>query len=249
MTTAVAVAGATGRMGRLVCGIVEAAEDFELVARLDSRSDPGLMDAADVVVDVTLPEASPGIVDHAVNRGMGVLVGTSGWSAERIASLERRAGEQARVLIVPNFSIGSVLGSRFAALAARFYDSIEIVEAHHGAKADSPSGTAVRTAELIERARSGLAAVDAPNADQPARGQLIAGVPVHSMRMSGVLARQSVILGGPGETLTIVHDTVSPEAYAQGILLALRALPGIRGVRVGLDAVLDLGDGAGDPGA
>ncbi|NUT57489.1 MAG: 4-hydroxy-tetrahydrodipicolinate reductase, partial [Agromyces sp.] len=134
-----------------------------------------------------------------------------------------------------------VLGTAFAALAARFFDSIEIVEAHHAGKVDSPSGTAVRTAELIGEARAAIGPVSAPHADQRARGQLVSGVPVHSLRLNGLLAEQRVVLGGDGETLTIAHSTVSPSAYEQGILLALRRAPSASGVIVGLDALLDLG--------
>ena len=129
------------------------------------------------------------------------------------------------MIIVPNFSLGSVLATSFAAMASRFYDSIEIIEAHHEGKIDSPSGTAVRTAELIGEARDGLGPVIAPHADQRARGQQVSSVPIHSLRMQGVVAKQQVLLGGVGEQLTISHDTLSPAAYEAGILLALRALP------------------------
>jgi 4-hydroxy-tetrahydrodipicolinate reductase len=130
-------------------------------------------------------------------------------------------------------------------MAARFYDSIEIVEAHHAGKVDSPSGTAVRTAELMAEARGADGPVSAPHADQRARGQLVAGIPVHSLRLSGLLAEQRVILGGDGETLTIAHSTLSNEAYEAGILLALRRAPETEGVVVGLDALLDLGGPVG----
>jgi 4-hydroxy-tetrahydrodipicolinate reductase len=179
-----------------------------------------------------------------------VLVGTSGWSQDGIASLSRRlAGrDDTGVIIIPNFSIGSVLATAFAALAARFYDSIEIVEAHQPSKVDSPSGTAVRTAELIGRARADLGPVSAPHTDQRARGQQVSSVPVHSLRLSGLLARQDVFLGGTGETITISHNTLSPSAYESGILLALAAARTITGVTVGLDQIVDLGfDSAAAP--
>jgi 4-hydroxy-tetrahydrodipicolinate reductase len=133
-----------------------------------------------------------------------------------------------------------VLATRFATLAARFYESVEIVEAHHQGKVDSPSGTAVRTAELIAEARRDLGPVSAPHADQRARGQQVASVPVHSMRLRGVVARQEVVFGGEGETLTLTHDTLSQRAYEQGLRVAIAAAPGVTGVVVGLDAVLPL---------
>lgn len=246
MTTKVAVIGATGKMGQLVSQIVRGTEDFELFAEIDSKGEFSDMLGADIAVDVTLPAVSPSVVEFAVAHGISVLVGTSGWSGERIAGLERAiTGNLAvGVIIVPNFSIGSVLSTAFAAMAARFYDSIEIVEAHHASKIDSPSGTAVRTAELIGTARAGLGPVAAPHTDQRARGQQVASIPIHSLRMHGVVAKQDVIFGGNGETLTISHETLSPSAYEQGILIALRATTTARGVTVGLDRLIELGGAA-----
>jgi 4-hydroxy-tetrahydrodipicolinate reductase len=144
------------------------------------------------------------------------------------------------VVIVPNFSIGSALITAFSAMAARFYDSIEIIEAHHAGKVDSPSGTAVRTAELIGAAREHLGPVAAPHTDQRARGQQVSSVPVHSIRMRGVIARQEVLLGGTGELVTLRHDTTSPQSYEAGILLGLAAARTARGVVVGLESIVDL---------
>jgi 4-hydroxy-tetrahydrodipicolinate reductase len=183
-----------------------------------------------------------------VANGINVLVGTSGWSAERIVTLEhivadlppRADGSAAGVVIIPNFSVGSVLATSFAAMAARFYDSIEIIEAHKSTKSDSPSGTAVRTAELIGKARAALGPVKAPHADQRARGQQVASVPIHSLRMQGVVAKQDVILGGTGESITITHETISETAYESGILLALEATRTATGVVVGLDRLIDI---------
>jgi 4-hydroxy-tetrahydrodipicolinate reductase len=244
VTIRVAVAGATGKMGRLALRLIEEADDLELHAALDSRSSLDEMLGADVALDVTHPGASAAIVEFATGAGIPIVVGTSGWSNERIAEIATfmRGHEDAgAVLFIPNFSVGSVLGTAVAALASRFFDSIEIVEAHHAGKVDSPSGTAVRTAELIGDSRGTAGPVAAPHADQRARGQLVSGIPVHSLRLSGVLAEQRVILGGDGETLTISHSTVSASAYEQGILLALRRAPEASGVVVGLDALLDLG--------
>lgn len=245
MTTRVAVAGATGKLGRVVAELVEAAEGYELVARLDSRSELSEMIGADVVVDVTVPGVSQGVVDFAISQGIQVLVGTSGWSQERISALESTlAGrDDTGVIIIPNFSIGSVLGTALSTIAGRFFDSIEIVEGHSASKIDSPSGTAVRTAELIGLARDERGPVIAPHTDQRARGQQVASIPVHSLRLAGLIAKQDVIFGGTGETLTISHTTFSSSSYEQGILLALDAARDARGVTVGLDKLLNLGIG------
>lgn len=243
MTTRVAVIGATGKMGRLVSTLVEHADGYDVVARLGSADDLADMLGADVVVDVTRPGVSQDVVEYAVDHGLRVLVGTSGWSQERIAALSRRieGRDDTGVVIIPNFSLGSVLATYFATLAAPFYDSIEIIEAHHPGKVDSPSGTAVRTAELMSAARAGRGPVSAPHTDQRARGQQVDGIPVHSLRLAGVLARQDVLLGGEGETLTIRHDTLSPSSYEQGILLALAATRTAVGVTVGLDQLIPVG--------
>ncbi|MFF1878741.1 4-hydroxy-tetrahydrodipicolinate reductase [Leifsonia sp. NPDC058230] len=243
MTIRVAVAGATGKLGSVAVRLIEQADSLELVARLDSRSPLEEMLGADVLVDMTVPAVSPDIVAFAVDHGMKVLVGTSGWSADRILDLERRvaAHEGSGAVVIPNFSLGSALGTAFATVAARFFDSIEIIEAHGEGKVDSPSGTAVRTAELIGAARADRGPVDAPHTDQRARGQQVASVPIHSMRMRGILAQQQVVFGGSGETLTIRHDTAGSEAYEAGILLALRAAATATGVTVGLDKLVDLG--------
>jgi 4-hydroxy-tetrahydrodipicolinate reductase len=240
--TRVAIAGATGRLGRLVSRLVEESPDFALTAGIGSQGDLDELGGADIIVDVTLPHVSPRIVDYAVAHGVNVVVGTSGWSGDRIETLRRTVARAPAVgvLIIPNFSIGSVLATSFAAMAARFYDSIEIVEAHAATKIDSPSGTAVRTAELMGAARSELGPVGAPHADQRARGQQVASIPVHSLRLQGIVAKQDVHFGGVGEVLTLSHETLSPAAYEAGILLALRAARTARGVTVGLERLLDL---------
>ena len=242
MTSRIAVVGATGTLGSFIVDLVGRTEGLELHAGLSSRDDLDGVLGADLVVDVTHPAVSPGIVEHAVRAGLPVLVGTSGWNAERVGKLSTVVADVGGpgVLVVPNFSLGSVLATRFATMAARYYESVEIVEAHHQGKVDSPSGTAVRTAELIAEARRDLGPVAAPFSDQRARGQQVASVPVHSMRLRGVVAKQEVVFGGEGETLTLTHDTLSPRAYEQGLLVAMAAAPGVTGVVVGLDAVLPL---------
>ena len=221
MTISVAVSGATGRLGEFVCGIVEDHPDFELTARLSSASPADEGADASVLFDVTHPDVSPAIVERALRRGQRVIVGTSGWSAERLDGLRAVVEELpgAAALVVPNFSLGSVLGTMLSTIAARHFDSIEIIEAHHAGKIDSPSGTAVRTAELVAQARDGRPP-EAPFVDQRARGQLVAGVPVHSLRMQGVVARQEVRFGGEGEELTITHVTHSNDSYRAGIRAA-----------------------------
>lgn len=244
MHTHVTVSGASGRLGTLICEVVENLPEFMLEARLTRSSDPETGASAEVLVDVSHPDASPTIVERAVKRGQKVLVGTSGWSAARLVDLERLvAGTPgAGVIVVPNFSLGSVLGTVLAEIAAPHFDAVEIIEAHHPHKVDSPSGTAVRTAELIAAARDGRA-IDAPYAEQPARGQRVAGVPVHSLRLAGVVAKQEVRFGGAGEVLTITHDTHSQDAYRAGIRAALVAVRDAAGLTVGLERVLGLTPG------
>jgi 4-hydroxy-tetrahydrodipicolinate reductase len=234
-----AVVGAGGRMGRLVAEVVTTLPDVEVVQRIGSTDRLAFVAEVDAVVDVTLPHVSRGVVTAATEAGLPVLVGTSGWSEERVASLRAgRSAEAPAVLVVPNFSVGAVLAARFAEQAAVWFESIEIVEAHHAGKADSPSGTAVATAERIAAARAELGPVAAPHTDQRARGQQVGSVPIHSLRMDGVQAKQDVLFGGTGELLTIRHETVSPSAYTAGIRLALLALPGLTGVTVGLESLL-----------
>lgn len=242
MSVSVAVAGATGRLGSLVCEVVEEHPGFELVARLNSASGPEEGATARILIDVSHPEASPAIVERALGRGQRVIVGTSGWSADRLARLRElvAATPGSGVIVVPNFSLGSVLGTALACIAAPYFDAIEVIEAHHPGKVDSPSGTAVRTAELMAEARDGRP-VDAPFAEQPARGQLVAGIPVHSLRLAGVIAKQEVRFGGAGEVLTVAHDTHSNESYRAGIRAALDAAVTAEGLTVGLDRVLGIG--------
>jgi 4-hydroxy-tetrahydrodipicolinate reductase len=240
MTIKVAVVGATGRMGKLALELIDAAQDLSLHAALDSKSELSQALGADVVFEVTKLDVSEQVVDFAVANGMKVLVGTSGWSAAKLAAIESRIeGTEAAVVVIPNFAIGSMLASSFAAQAAKFFDSIEIVEAHHAGKLDSPSGTAVRTAEMIHDARAGLIQPLIPGVGQTARGEVVAGVPIHSLRIAGVSAKQDVLFGGSSELLTISHETTSIQAYADGILLSLRATAKTTGILLGLQAVVD----------
>jgi len=244
MTTRIALVGGTGKLGGIIHEVIDELDGFEVVTVLGSRSDLAELDGADLVVDASVPAVSIDVVRAAIERGINVVVGTSGWSAERIAlvrPLVEAAGTGA--VFIPNFSLGSVIGSAIAAAAARFFRSAEIVEAHRDTKIDSPSGTAVRTAELIAAARQ--SPVDAPHVDQRARGQQVASVPVHSLRRPGVIAKQEAVLSGPGESLTIVHDTIDPAAaYAPGIRIALQNALEVRGVVVGLESFIDIGVGS-----
>jgi 4-hydroxy-tetrahydrodipicolinate reductase len=233
MTTKIAVIGATGRMGKLALELIEDAADLSLHAALDSRSELAQAIGADVIFDVTRLDVSERVIQFAIENEIAVVVGTSGWSANKLAKF---AGAKSAVVVIPNFSIGSMLASRFAAEAAKFFDTIEIVEAHHAGKVDSPSGTSVRTAELIAESRGNAPLV--PGVGQTARGEIVAGVTIHSLRLSGVNAKQEVMLGGNSELLTIGHETSNVAAYSAGILASIRFAANASGVHVGLESVL-----------
>ncbi len=243
MTTQVALVGGTGRLGSIIRAVVDEMDGFEVARVLTSSSSLSELDGADLVIDASTPQVSIDVVRAAVERGINVLVATSGWSAERIALVRALVDDaETGAVFIPNFSLGSVLGSALAAAAAPFFGSVEIVEAHRDTKVDSPSGTAVRTAELIAAARSDQGPVSAPHADQRARGQQVGSVPIHSLRRPGVVAKQEVVLSGPGESLTLTHDTVEPAlAYAPGIRLAVPFARDARGIVVGLENMIDIG--------
>lgn len=247
---AVAVLGAAGRMGSEAVAAVRAAEDMELVAAL-GRNDPldTLVTAgAQYVVDLTVPDSTEANVRFAVEHGMHAVVGTTGWDAGRLSRLEEllAANPGTGVLIAPNFALGSVLASAFAAKAARWFESVEIIELHHPEKVDAPSGTAVRTAQLIARARTGAGLGPSPDATakqlEGARGAEVEGVHLHSVRLRGLVAHQEVLLGGPGEQLTIRHDSYDRASFMPGVLLGLRQVAGHPGLTVGLDGYLNLND-------
>lgn len=230
-TRRVGIAGSTGRLGSLALRLVRAADGLEAV-ELDVREGVEL-DGIDVLFDATVLAASATLVAAATEAGVPTVIATSGWSDERIVALRERGAD--RVRIVPNFSLGSVLETHLATIAAQHFEAVEVVEAHHDRKRDAPSGTATRTAEAIGAVRGFQPATP----DEPGRGAIISGVPVHAIRLPGVVARQEVVFGGVGETLTIRHDTTSSESYTAGILLALRAEP-LPGVTVGIGDLLGL---------
>lgn len=247
MSTRVSVIGASGRMGSQVCRAVGEAGDLELAGRFDLGDDLGDLAGAEVVVEFSVPHASPSNVAHCVERGVHVVVGTTGWDDDRLESLRRSLSEhpEVGVLVAPNFAIGAVLMMRFASQAARFYESVEVVELHHPDKVDAPSGTAVRTARLLAQARTeaGLGPVPDATTSDPggARGADIDGVRVHAVRLRGLVAHQEVLLGGPGEQLTLRHDSFDRASFMPGVLAGIRAVPSRPGLTVGLEHVLDLG--------
>ena len=242
----VAVVGAYGRMGQAICAAVEDTEDLTLAARIGSRDGLDALAEVSVAVDVTRPDAVMATVERAIALRTHVVVGTSGMSDERLEAIRDLLGDHpaAGVLVAPNFSVGAVLAMRFAAQAAPFFESVEVVEAHHPDKVDAPSGTALRTARLVAaaRARAGLGPVTDATADDPlgARGARVDGVPVHAVRLRGTTASQEVLLGSAGQTLSIRHDSHDRASFMPGVLAAVRAVPSMPGLTVGLDTVLGL---------
>ena len=250
----VAVFGAAGRMGQAVCRAVLDAPGLDLVAQIDVDDDPQrVVEAgAEVAVDFTHPGATMQNIEFCVRHGINVVVGTSGFDEARQDQVRAILhGTDVRVLVAPNFSIGAVLMMRFAASAAPYFESVEIVELHHPDKVDAPSGTATRTAELIAEARAAANSAPMPDATlspskggpglDGARGATVESIPVHSVRLRGLIAHQEVLLGTVGETLTIRHDSLDRASFMPGVVLACKktgTLPA--GLTVGLDALLDL---------
>ncbi|GLZ45105.1 4-hydroxy-tetrahydrodipicolinate reductase [Actinomycetospora sp. NBRC 106375] len=242
--TKVGVLGAAGRMGSEACAAVEGADDLELVARVDVGDDREVLRAADVVVDFTHPSAVADNLRWCVDAGLHCVVGTSGVGEELLDDVRARLRPGQGVLVVPNFGIGAVLMMRFAAQAARFFDSVEVVELHHPRKADAPSGTATRTAQMIAAARAEAGLGPGPDATthdpDGARGATVDGIPVHAVRMAGLVAHQEVLLGSEGETFTLRHDSLHRSSFMPGVLLACRTVADHPGLTVGLDALPDL---------
>ncbi|MEU4134002.1 4-hydroxy-tetrahydrodipicolinate reductase [Streptomyces wuyuanensis] len=245
----VAVLGAKGRIGSEAVRAVEAADDMELVAALGrgDKLETLVETGAQVAVELTTPASVMGNLDFCVRHGIHAVVGTTGWTDERLAHLRTSlaASPETGVLIAPNFSIGAVLTMKFAAQAARWFESVEVVELHHPNKADAPSGTATRTAQLIAEARAEAGCAPQPDATvtalDGARGADVDGVPVHAVRLRGLLAHQEVLLGGEGETLTIRHDSLHHSSFMPGILLGVRRVVDTPGLTFGLENYLELG--------
>ena len=244
----VGVLGARGRMGAEACRAVDAAKDLELVAMVDAGdwlfniADAG----ADVVVDFTTPDI---VMDHlhwCIDQNINAVVGTSGFTESRYERVRQWLAHKPElgVVIAPNFAVGAVLMMEFAATAARWFDSVEVVEMHHPQKVDAPSGTALRTAEMVAAARAEAGRHPMPDATKEellgARGTDVNGVRVHSLRATGLVAHQEVLLGTAGETLTIRHDSYDRKAFMPGVLLAVRAVVARPGLTVGLGPLLGL---------
>lgn len=243
----VGVIGAAGRMGREVAAAVDTADDLELVAAV-GRTDPleNLTRAgAQVVVELTRPDAVMGHLEFCVRHGIHGVVGTTGWTDERLKTLKGwlAASPRTGVLVGP-LSVGAVLAMRLAQYAARWFESVEIVEMHHPDKADAPSGAAVRTARLIAEARLTSHPRGQPDATTTAldgaRGADVEGVPVHAVRARGLVAHQEVVFGGPGETLTVRHDTTDRVCFTPGFLLGIRRVGSVPGLTLGLESFMDL---------
>ncbi len=247
-TIRVGVLGARGKVGTAVCQGVEQAPGLELVARVDVGDDLGSLEAAraDVAVDFTHPDAVMANLEHCIGHGIHAVVGTTGFDDERLETVRRwlAAAPTVGVLVAPNFSIGAILMMRFAVLAAPHFESVEIVELHHPDKADAPSGTARRTAQLVSAARreAGLGPVpDATSSGlEGARGADVDGVRVHGVRARGLVAHQEVLLGGPGETLTIRHDSLDRVSFVPGVIAGVRNVAAHPGLTVGLESFLGL---------
>ena len=243
----VGVLGSKGRMGSEICQAVNTADDLELVAAVDAGDPREPLAGADVVVDFTHPGAVMENLRWCVRHGLDTIVGTSGFSEERLEEVRGwlAPGDTLRVLIVPNFSIGAVLMMRFAVQAARFFDSAEIIELHHAGKADAPSGTARRTAELIAAARTAAGTGPSPDATVTslagARGAEVSGIHLHAVRLAGLVAHQEVLFGGHGETLTIRHDSLQRSSFLPGVLAAVRGVRSLPpGLTVGLEQLIGL---------
>jgi 4-hydroxy-tetrahydrodipicolinate reductase len=242
----VGVLGAKGKVGATMVAAVSAAEDLTLSAEVDADDPMSLLTDSDTeaVIDFTHPGVVMDNLKFLIDNGIHAVVGTTGFTQERLEQVRSwlEPKPDGAVLIAPNFAIGAVLSMHFAAQAARFYDSVEVIELHHPHKADAPSGTAVRTAELIAEARNGLP----PNPDATssalagARGADVDGVPVHSVRLAGLIAHQEVLFGTAGETLTIRHDSIDRTSFVPGVLLAVRRIPERPGLTVGIEPLLDL---------
>jgi len=242
----VAVFGADGRMGGLTCQTVEETPGLELVARIDLNDSRDGALGADVVVDFTHPDAVMENLEWCIGQGISAVIGTTGFTPDKLDYVRAKLGTPAKcgVLIAPNFSIGAVLMMHFSAVAAPYFESVEIIETHHAAKADAPSGTAATTARLVEEARMAASAAPMPDATSHevpgARGATINNVRVHSLRLPGIIAQQEVRLTCTGETLAIVSDARSRSCFMPGVVQGITWVADHPGLTVGLEPVLGL---------
>lgn len=242
----VGVLGAKGKVGATMCEAVRSAADLTLSAEVDAGDALSLFtdSATDVVIDFTHPDVVMDNLKFLIGNGIHAVVGTTGFTDARIEQVRSwlAAGPDIGVLIAPNFAIGAVLSMHFAQKAAPYFESAEVIELHHPQKADAPSGTATRTAQLIAEARKGLPPnPDATSTGLPgARGADVDGIPVHSVRVTGLVAHQEVLFGTMGETLTIRHDSLDRTSFVPGVLLAVRHIAQRPGLTIGIEALLDL---------
>ena len=243
----VGVLGAKGRMGTAACEAVQAADGLALSAQVDAGDALEDLAGCDVVIDFTHPGAVMDNLRWCIGHGLTFVAGTSGFDDARLARVQEwlDAAPGSRALIVPNFSVGAVLMMKFAQQAAPFFESVEVIELHHAGKADAPSGTAARTAALMQGSRSAAGVGPSPDAtvseQDGARGAVVSGIHVHSIRLAGLVAHQEVLLGGHGEVLTLRHDSLDRASFMPGVLLAARGAAGLPpGLTVGLDALLPL---------
>lgn len=248
-----AVIGARGRMGATVCEAVERADGLVLVARLDAGDDVAAVvgTGAQVAVDFTVPDVTEANVHALIDAGVHAVVGTTGWTEESLGRVrdhlaEANAGRDSGlgVLIAPNFALSAVLAMRFAQQAARYFESVEVVELHHPDKVDAPSGTAMTTARHIAAARAAAGLGPVPDATTSqvdgARGAVVDGVHVHAVRLRGLVAHEEILLGNPGEQLSIRTDSFDRSSFMPGVLLAVREVGAHPGLTFGLDQLLDL---------
>lgn len=239
---ATGVLGAQGKVGQAMCQAVDSAADLDLVAAVDKNDSLEALTAASVVIDFTHPDVVMDNLKFLIGKGIHAVVGTTGFTDERLDQVRSWLADSpgTGVLIAPNFAIGAVLSMKFAQQAARFFESVEIIELHHPNKADAPSGTATRTARLIAEARRGLPpSPDATSTGlEGARGADVDGVRVHAVRVSGLVAHQEVLFGTTGETLTIRHDSIDRSSFAPGVLLAVRDIAKRPGLTIGIEPLL-----------
>lgn len=248
MSIKVGVLGSRGRMGQEVCRAIKESRDLELVAEIDLNDSIETLksEKVDVVVDFTTPEVVMGNLKFAIENGIHAVVGTTGFDANRIETLKSLLATRPKlgILIAPNFGLGAVLMMQFAKSAAKFFESAEIIELHHPEKIDAPSGTATRTAELINEARREANLGTMPDRTSKsldgARGAKIGEVPIHSVRLRGLVAHQEVLFGEKGETLTIRHDSLDRSGFMPGVLLGVREVINNPGLTVGLEHYLKL---------
>ena len=237
MSTSVSLIGASGRMGQLTLGLIEKDPSLTLHSALGSGNSLNEAIGADLVIDFTNPDVSERVVDFAIENNLRLLVGTSGWSKEKIDLVRAKmSGTKAVVAIVPNFSIGSVLATKFAADASKYFDGIEIIETHNVSKVDAPSGTALYTSLAISDARGGKPANEQ---SRPEKDPLFNGIPIKSLRLADKHAEQEVTLTAPDEFLYVRHEVTSHEVYAKGILLSIHQVMKLSGLSVGMLSLME----------